>query len=116
MPDPRLVPFRDRVARLFREDHEIGLLLVRVEPFAELAGGHLWRRRWVTRDLLWLWLRLDGGLQDHVVHQDRFEGELRDLQRGLFRFRGEVLRLEWCTDEEAERLRPELTPPPLTRG
>lgn len=103
--DPRLTALHDRVGRLRRDGEQVGLLLVRVQPFARRTGGHLWWGRWAVGESLLTWSTVDGRREEHTTHQDRLEGELRDLDRGLFRYRGEVLRVEWAEGEEAERLR-----------
>lgn len=104
-PNPRFAPYRDRVAHVTRDGERVGLLLVRVEPYATLEGGFLWWRRWTSHDALWLWMTVDGRFEDDFVHADRVEGELRDWSRGLFRYRGEVLRLEWLSSEKSQQLR-----------
>lgn len=103
--DERFSSYRDRVARLYRGDDEVGLLLVRVKPYARATSGHLWWRRWVEQDLLWLRTTVDGKQEDHVVHGDLVVSELRDYRRGVFRYHGEALRLSWTSPEESAWLR-----------
>jgi hypothetical protein len=103
--DERFASYRDRVARLYRGDDEVGLLLVRVQPYARLVSGHLWWRRWVAEDVLRLRTTIGGKQEDHVVHGDLVVSELRDYRRGVFRYRGEALRLAWTSPEESARLR-----------
>lgn len=103
--DPRFDGYRDRVARVQSDGQDVGHLLVRVETYATVEGGYLWWRRWAVRDALWLVMRVHGRLEDHLLHADRLEGELRDWGRGLFRYRGAVLHLHWTSPEESARLR-----------
>ena len=103
--DERLASYRDRVARLRRGDAEVGLLLVRVQPYAKRVGGHLWWRRWEIHEVLRLWTTLDGRVEEHEVHGEQVVSELRDYGRGVFRYRGEALRLAWASPEESARLR-----------
>ncbi len=109
VPDPGLEPYRDRVARLFRGEDEVGLLLVRIDAYAEAESGWWWWTRWGRpSDLLALFWTVDGEVSDslvgHVSHQD-IERELEDYAAGRFRLRGEVLRASWTTPEESAYLR-----------
>ena len=74
-------------------------------PHARRAGGHLWWRRWEYDNGLLLVAKVDGHREDHLVHHDLVEGELRDYRRDLFRYHGEVLHLEWLGPEDSEQLR-----------
>jgi hypothetical protein len=104
--NPRFDEYRDRVGRLFRGESHVGLVLVRVEPYALQAGGHLWWRRWsTTRDRLWLWSVVDRRFSDDVLPNDAVEDELADYDAGRYRHDGEILRVEWTTAEESARLR-----------
>ena len=44
--DPRLDPYRGRVALLIMSGHLVGRILVSAEYIAEQTGGHGWWRRW----------------------------------------------------------------------
>jgi hypothetical protein len=104
--DIRLDRYRDRVGRLFRDDTEVGLVLVTVEPFAICTGGHLWWQRWgPTHDVLWPWTVVDGKRSDSLLPQDATEEELADYDQGRFRYYGEGLRVEWLDREESASLR-----------
>lgn len=105
VPDPRVDALRGRVGVLRRDDADAGVLWVKVEPYARRVSGRLWWGRWQTFEALRLLTSVDGRLEDNLTHPERLEGELRDLGRGLFRYRGEVLRVAWATADEAERLR-----------
>lgn len=106
LPDPRFDRYRERVGRLFRDEMEVGLVLVEVEPYAEQVAGHLWWTRWDTsRDVLWLWTLVDGKFSDTVVPDDAADAELRDYDAGRFQHYGDSLRVMWTDDEESRRLR-----------
>jgi hypothetical protein len=80
---------------LHRGDQEVGHLHVTVEPYARLVGGRLWWRRWELAETLRCTSTVDGRREDNLTHHERVEGELRDLQRGLFRYKGDVLTIRW---------------------
>jgi hypothetical protein len=104
--DVRLDRYRDRVGRLFRDDTEVGLVLVTVEPFAICTSGHLWWQRWgPTYDVLWPWTVIDGKRSDSLLPQDATDEELADYDQGRFRYYGEALRVEWLDREESASLR-----------
>jgi hypothetical protein len=103
VPDPRLAALHDRTARLRRDGAVVGELHVQVEPYARLLGGHLWWRRWEIADTFGCTSTVDGRREHNLTHHERLEGELHDLQRGLFRYRGDVLAVEWVEAEELRR-------------
>lgn len=105
-PDPRFDRYRERVGRLFRDEVEVGLALVEVEPYAEQVGGRLWWTRWDnSRDVLWLWTLVDGTFSDTLVPDDAAAAELQDYDAGSFEHYGESLRVLWTDREESRRLR-----------
>ncbi len=105
-PNARFDGYRNRVARLFRHGEEVGLLLVRVEPYAEVESGHLWWTRWShSRDILWLRTLVDGRHSDSLGPEDAADEELRAWAEGRAEYYGEELRAEWLNDEESARLR-----------
>ena len=105
-PDPRFDRYRERVGRLFRDDAEVGLVLIEVEPYCEQVGGYLWWRRWgQTRDVLWVWTVVDGNFSDSLVPDDASVDELRDYDAGRFGHYGETLRVVWTDHAESEHLR-----------
>jgi hypothetical protein len=105
-PDPRLDRYLDRVDRLFRDDEEVGHVLVLTWTYAEQVGGHLWWRRWgPTRDLLWLWTVVDGQFSDDLVPDDATEEELAAYDECRFRHYGETLRVRWTDAEESAHFR-----------
>ncbi len=98
-------PYRNRVGRLYRGDAEVGYVLVTVEPFSITTGGHLWWRRWgPTHDILWPWTVVDGRFSDSVLTHDATAEELSDYERGLYRYYGETLRVEWTGPAESAEL------------
>ena len=105
-PDPRFDRYRQRVGRLFRDEEEVGLVLVEVEAYAEQVGGRLWWTRWgPSQDVLWLWTLVDGDFSDTLVPDDAAEGELSDYDAGRFEHAGEVLHVQWTDEQESRRLR-----------
>jgi hypothetical protein len=104
--DPRFDQYRERVGRLFRGHDEVGLLLVRVEPYAEVESGHLWWSRWSkSYDVLWLWTIVDGEFNDSYLPGDAVEQELHYYAAGLYDHYGETLCVRWTSAEESARLR-----------
>lgn len=104
--DPRLDRYRDRVGHLFRDDEEVGLVLVLTQAYAESVGGYLWWRRWgPTQDLLWLWTVVDGQFSDTLVPDDVTEESLAAFDGCRYWYYGETLRVKWCDPEESARLR-----------
>ncbi len=104
--DPRFDRYRDRVGRLYRGEDEVGLVLVKVEPYAMQLGGHLWWSRWgSTRDLLWEWTVVDGRFSDTLVPEDAAEEVLTDYDSGLFEYYGEAMLVLWTDAAESGRLR-----------
>ena len=84
------------------------MLLVRVEPWAEALGGHLWWTRWGTsRDVLWLWSLVEERFDDSYVPDDAAEDELAAFDRGCFAYYGRELRVEWLDADESARVRAE---------
>lgn len=105
-PDPRFDRYRERVGRLFRDQAEVGWVLVEIEPCSEQVGGRLWWVRWdTTRDVLWLWTLVDGRFSDTLVTDEGVDDVLQDHDSGRFEYYGEVLRVVWTDDAESQRLR-----------
>jgi hypothetical protein len=103
--DQRFDRYRDRVGRLFREDKEVGLILVRVEAYTEQVGGFLWWRRWKPSwDALWLWLIVDEQFSDTWM-TDGLDDELGAFDEGRFSYCGEMLAVRWTDEEESAALR-----------
>jgi hypothetical protein len=105
VPEARLLALHDRVGRLHRDGEVVGHLHVRVEPYARQLGGRWWWRSWEITDTFRCTSTVDGRREDNLTHHERLEGELRDLQRGLFRYRGDVLAVAWADGADAESLR-----------
>jgi hypothetical protein len=105
-PDSRFNEYRERVARLFRGDEEVGLLLVRVEPFAQVLSGRLWWTRWSEPyDVLWMWTIVDGEFSDSYLPDEAVDEELRGYADGRYEHYGEGLLLKWTTPQESAHLR-----------
>jgi hypothetical protein len=104
--DRRFDRYRNRVARLFRGDTEVGFLLVTAIPFSEVESGHLWWKSWSTpHEMLWTQTVLDGRLDDAPVPEPAQDEQLDDFAAGRFRTRDEVFRAEWMSATESVRLR-----------
>ena len=104
--DRRFDRYRNRVARLFRGDEEVGLLLVTAVPYAEVESGHLWWKKWSTpREQLWTYTILDGSIDEAPIAEPELDEELDDYASGRYRFRGQALRAEWTAGGESVRLR-----------
>ena len=100
--DRRFDPYKNRVARLFRGDEEVGFLLVTAVPYANVESGHFWWRKWSTpREMLWTHTVVDGSVDDASIAEAGEDDELADYAAGVFRFRGEVLRAEWVSGNES---------------
>lgn len=96
------------MGRLYRNEKEVGLLLVRVDVRATPVSGHWWWTKWSpTYDSPWEWVILDGQFSDHVVGRDGAERALQNYAVGRFMLYGETLRVEWTTLDESFRLRQE---------
>lgn len=105
-PDPRLDRYRERVGVLCRDQVEVGWVLVKVEPYSERSGGHLWWSRWESaRDVLWLWTLVDGKFSDTYLADEGVDKELADYDAGRFGYYGEVLGVVWADPAESRRLR-----------
>jgi len=105
-PELRFAAYRDRVGRLFRDDEEVGLLLVLTEPVSMQESGHLWWKRWgKPYEQLWLWTIVDGNVSETLGPDDYADEELQEFASGRFLHYGEKLRVEWVPEEDAERLR-----------
>jgi hypothetical protein len=103
--DRRFDRYRNRVARLFRENEAVGFLLVTAVPYANVLSGHFWWRKWSTpREMLWAHTVLNGS-PDSAPVPEPVQDELDDYAAGVFRFRDEVLRAEWLSASESVRLR-----------
>ena len=103
--DRRFDRYRNRVARLYRDEEEVGFLLVTAVPYAEVESGHFWWRTWSTpREMLWTHILVDGSPGDAPVPEP-VQDELNDYAAGVLRRRGEVLRVEWASAGESVRLR-----------
>jgi hypothetical protein len=104
--DRRFDRYRNRVARLFRGDKQVGLVLVTAVPYAEVESGHLWWRRWSTPyELLWTYTIVDDTIDDAPIPVPAQDEELDDYATGRYKFRGETLRAEWVSAGESARLR-----------
>ncbi|MDX6208672.1 MAG: hypothetical protein QOE24_1063 [Frankiales bacterium] len=105
-PNHRLDEYRERVARLFRDEDEVGTLLVKVQLFAIRASGRLWWKQWgPSHDVLWLWSVVDGRFVDSMGPANAVDEELQEFEAGRFHYFGEVLRTQWLSGVEAEKLR-----------
>ena len=105
-PNHRLDEYRERAARLFRGEDEVGTLLVKVQPFAIQNSGHLWWKQWgPSIDVLWLLSVVDGRYDDSMGPADAVDEELHEFEAGRFHHYGEVLRAEWVSGDEAEKIR-----------
>lgn len=104
--DPRVDAYRDRVGRLFRGQDEVGAVLVQVEAYAEVVGGHLWWRRWgPSQEALRVWTSVDAKFDDAYVTGRAVSDELSAYDEGRFRHYGEDLGVEWLHGEQAAQVR-----------
>lgn len=105
-PSASLAQYQDRVGRLYRDEREVGCVLVLVEASSQVVGGRLWWRRWAPpEDALNLWTVIDGQFGDHWVPEDAIAAELADYDAGRFAFYGEPLQVVWTDADESVRLR-----------
>ncbi|MDP9444461.1 MAG: hypothetical protein M3P83_09000 [Actinomycetota bacterium] len=105
-PRPSVARYKDRVGRLYRDERELGFVLVRVQSYCEQVGGHLWWRRWSSpEDALDPWTIIDGTLSDSWLPADAIDDELADYDAGRFDYYAELLCVTWTDPDESERLR-----------
>lgn len=106
--DARLDLYRDQCATLTRGGVSVGYLLVLTGHAANRLGGHLWWRRWEL-DLEYLHPHVqlhDGSIDDQPLTGTNLDAELEHWGRGEFPFIGELLNIEWMSQEEAVRIAP----------
>ena len=109
-PRPAVAHYANLVGRLYRDEREVGLVLVLMQSYSGHVGGHLWWRRWSTpEDALNLWSVIHGEFSDHwvppVPGDDGLDQELADYDAGRFPYYGESLRVAWPDADESRRLR-----------
>ena len=102
-PDPRFDPYRERAWRARGSGRAVRLLYLRFDTSWWQLGGHLWWRRWsAPREQVTGYLALNyGGFDDYVEDTDTVVEELEDWQRGLYRYRGLLLTVQWLDDESS---------------
>lgn len=108
--DRRLDPYRRAAAHVRYGEEVVGVLVIRVVTWWMLEGP-FWRRRWVDPRELPEWVLVPvgppeagPGPEDGVIPVDALDEELRDWSAGVFQLRGQVLRLDWCDQDEADAL------------
>ena len=101
--DPRVDPYRDRVAALSRRGSLAGHVLILTEHYATQTGGHLWWRRWgPDREVAVPHLEmLDGSYDDSPIGDDDLETELAQWSRDEMPVLGERLQMRWLEVDEA---------------
>lgn len=104
-PEPHAT-YEGRVARLFRGEDEVGLLLVRGQQLAYQESGHLWWKRFAAAEpFLVVWTIVDGHIaNDWLTSTDMVEAVVQDWAEGRHDYYDDVLRLDWVAQNEAERL------------
>lgn len=113
--DPRLDPYRNRVAAVRSDDGQLcGHLFVKTDFMHEQVGGHLWWRRWsAPEEFAVCYLNAadaDSPLPeftDFWVTPDALDDELADWAAARMTYVGETYALSWLSAEESAQLRRE---------
>ncbi len=109
MPDPRLDPYRNRVAEVHDEKGLYAHLVVGTDFRSEQERGHLWWRRWGRpQEFAVCYLTSPDGkslVSDFWVDPDSLEDELADWARNRFEYAGETYVLHWLSAEASVDLR-----------
>ena len=107
--DPRLDPYRNRVATLERDGVTVGHVLILAELLSTQVGGRLWWRRWSTQELPMVFVEIvNGDSFDDFVRDTELAYELRHWSRDEFPLFGELLTMCWLSQDEAIRTVPEI--------
>jgi hypothetical protein len=101
--DPRLDPYRNRMAALLRHHQTVGHVLFLTERWSIQLGGILWWRRWsADRELAQPLVTMGrGDIFDQPLDEPELTLELDAWARNEFPLVGELLELQWLTTEEA---------------
>lgn len=100
--DPRLEPYRDRAALLYRGDVQIGHVFVETAWHVVQTGGRFWWRRWSEpTEAVQIYTVLDSAATDSVETPGAFDELLAQWSAGELEFNGEVLRLRWLSDRDS---------------
>ncbi len=102
--NPRLDPYRERVARLSKNGAPRGFHLVSVEPVCDRLGGHWWWTSWSPwREFVIAEVAFTEGYppdDSFWVDQD-LDAELDRWSQGELRYLTGLFDLEWLTAEES---------------
>lgn len=100
--DPRLTPFRDRAADLFRGEVPVGQVFVESAVHREFLGGPPWRKKWGPAvEIARAFVHIDGQWLDDYVEPDAIAGRAADWKAGRYPWGDEVLRARWLSEHES---------------
>lgn len=100
--DPRLAPYRDRAALLYRAELQVGQLVVETDWSVEQTGGRFWWRQWSEQtEALRVHVLLGETVAVSLETPEVFNDLVARWGAGEFEVGGEVLRLGWLTDRES---------------
>ena len=103
--DPRLDPYRHRAAKLLRDGLEVGSLYAEPSHVATQERGHLWWRSYSQpREMLQLWLQIDGRDDDYWSDGEDLTADLEGWRAGVFVVGGQEYGCKWLGDEESEAI------------
>lgn len=103
--DPRLDPYRHRAAKLLRGGLEVGSLYAEPGYAATQERGHLWWRSYSEpREMLQLWLRIDGRDDDYCSDGEDLTADLEGWRAGVFFVGGQEYGCKWLDDEVSESI------------
>lgn len=104
--DHRLDPYRHRAARLLREGTEVGFLYAEPEHLVTQQSGHLWWRSFTTpREMLKLWMRVEGRDDDAWSDGDELAADIQRWRAGVFQLGGFQYECMWLDDAESASIR-----------
>lgn len=109
--DPRLDPYRERVARLSKDGQHRGFLLVSVEQVVDRLGGRWWWSSWSPwREFVFAGVVFTDGYppEDGFWVDQDLGAELERWRRGEFRYLTGPFHLEWLDAAESLRVAQEV--------
>lgn len=105
MADSRLDPYRHRAAKLLRDGHEVGYLYAEPDHVVTQERGNLWWRSFSEpREMLKLWMQVDGRDDDYWSDGEDLIDDLEGWRAGVFLVGGQQYGCKWLDDAQSESI------------
>lgn len=101
--DPRVDPYRPREAKLLRDGLEVSYLYAEPDHVVTQEGGHLWWRSFSQpREMLKLWMHVDGRDDDSWSDGEVLIADLEGWRAGVFLVGGQQYGCKWLDDAQSK--------------